>query len=123
MADRLETKKRRAQRRRLHVRQHAVGTAERPRMTVFRSLRHMTVQLVDDAQGRTLLYWSTQSPGALQPGTRVSKTEAARLVGKKIGELALAAGIKRALFDRNRNRYHGRVRAVAEGAREAGLQI
>jgi len=83
----------------------------------------VTVQLVDDLAQRTLVYWSTMSPGAMPADAKLTKTAAARLVGKRIAELAIASGIKCAVFDRNKNRYHGRVRAVAEAAREAGLSI
>jgi len=121
MSNRVKIKQRRGERRRLHVRRHLAGTADRPRLTVSKTLRNTIAQLVDDHAGRTLAYWSTGSPGAVP--SKVTKTEAARLVGKKIAELALAAGIKRVVFDRNRNRYHGRVKAVAEAAREAGLAI
>jgi large subunit ribosomal protein L18 len=123
MPDRVEIKKVRGRRRRLHVRQRVTGTAERPRLTVAKSLRHVTAQLVDDLAQRTLVYWSTMSPGAMPADAKLTKTEAARLVGKRIAELAIASGIKCVVFDRNKNRYHGRVRAVAEAAREAGLTI
>ncbi|MEW5702681.1 MAG: 50S ribosomal protein L18 [Candidatus Zixiibacteriota bacterium] len=123
MPDRVELKKIRGRRRRLHVRQRITGTTDRPRLTVTKSLRHVTAQLVDDSTRRTLVFWSTMSPGAVPAGTKLTKTEAARQVGKKVAELAIAAGIKSAVFDRNKNRYHGRIRAVAEAAREAGLVI
>lgn len=121
--DRLRLKSKRAQRRRLHVRTKVAGTSERPRLTVSKSLRNTTAQLIDDLGGRTLVYWSTQSPGALPDGQKMTKTEAARIIGKKLAELAVEKGLRRVIFDRNRYRYHGRIKAVAEGAREGGLEF
>ena len=121
--DRLRLKSRRARRRRLHVRSKTAGTSERPRLTVSKSLRNTTVQLIDDLAGRTLVYWSTDSPGAIPDGQKMTKTEAARLIGKKIAELAAEKGLRRVVFDRNRYRYHGRIKAVADGAREGGLEF
>ncbi|MBI3873056.1 MAG: 50S ribosomal protein L18 [candidate division Zixibacteria bacterium] len=120
--DRLESKQVRAIRRRLHVRRIIAGTALRPRLTVSKSLRNVTAQLIDDGEQRTLAYCSTLSEG-VKSEQKMSKTEAARRVGKAIGKMALEKGIKQAVFDRNKNRYHGRIKAVAEGAREAGLVI
>lgn len=120
MSSRLKLKQVRAQRRRLHVRHKVSGTPERPRLTVAKSLRNITAQLIDDTSGRTLAFWSTASAKEPAKGT---KTELAKTVGKKIAELAKAKGISAAVFDRNRFRYHGRIKAVAEGAREGGLTI
>jgi large subunit ribosomal protein L18 len=105
-------------RRHLRVRKKISGTAERPRLSVFRSNRHIYAQLIDDLAGRTLVAASDREVAAT--GT---KTERARAVGKLIAERARQAGIERAVFDRGGRLYHGRVAAVAEGAREEGLQI
>lgn len=104
----------------MHVRHRVVGTTERPRLTVAKSLRNITAQLIDDTSGQTVAYWSTVSAKDAAKGT---KTELAKAVGKKIAELAKAKGIDKAVFDRNRFRYHGRIKAVADGAREGGLTI
>jgi len=121
--DRLELKKRRNQRRRWHVRRAASGTSERPRLTVYKSLRHITAQVIDDSSGQTLAYWSTASKGAAPDPKKTSKTEAAKIVGQKVAELAKEKGVETVVFDRNRYLYHGRIKAVADGAREAGLKF
>src|SRR5690606_23514860 len=103
-------------RRHLRVRKKVVGTAARPRLVVSRSTRHMVAQLVDDAVGRTLVSAST-----LEADLRAldgDKTAKARRVGELIAERAKAAGIDTVVFDRGGNKYHGRVAAVADGARE-----
>jgi len=118
---------RRAYRDRRHrrVRKHVSGTAERPRLAVFRSLRHLTVQLVDDVAGTTLASASTTEPvlrrslGSAGSATR----EAAGALGKTIAERARDAGIATVVFDRGGYLYHGRVRALAEAAREGGLKF
>ncbi len=104
-------------RRHARVRRKVVGTAERPRLAVFRSNRHIYVQLVDDQSARTL---AAASDRELTDG---DKSARAKSVGKAIAERAKAAGVERAVFDRGGRLYHGRVRALAEGAREGGLQI
>jgi large subunit ribosomal protein L18 len=104
-------------RRHLRVRKKVSGTAERPRLVVFRSLKHITAQLVDDATGRTLM---TISSGGLDSG---KKTEKSLQVGKLIATKAKDAGITKVVFDRAGYKYHGRVKAVADGAREAGLEF
>ena len=115
-----DLKQKQGNRRRLHVRHKVAGTAERPRLSVAKSLRNITAQLIDDSSGTTIAFWSTLSA---ESTGKESKTIAARAVGKKIAELALAKGVSKAVFDRNRFQYHGRIKAVAEGAREAGLTI
>jgi large subunit ribosomal protein L18 len=104
-------------RRHLRVRKRVTGTAERPRLVIFRSLKHITAQLVDDAAGRTLL---TVSSTDLESG---KKTEKSRTVGKRVAERAKGAGITKVVFDRAGYQYHGRVKAVADGAREGGLEF
>ncbi|WP_336920729.1 50S ribosomal protein L18 [Aquipuribacter sp. SD81] len=108
-------------RRHQRVRKHVVGTAERPRLVVTRSLRHVVVQVVDDSTGRTLASAST-----LEPDLRADsgdKTAKARAVGELVAERAKAAGVSAVVLDRSGNKYHGRVAAVADGAREKGLAL
>ncbi len=107
--------------RHLRVRKKISGTAERPRLVVTRSLRHMVAQVVDDTTGRTLV--SASSMEAALRSAEGDKTAKARKVGQLIAERAKAAGIESVVFDRAGNRYHGRVAAVAEGAREGGLTV
>lgn len=95
------------------------GTAERPRMTVFRSNKQIYVQLVNDLEGRTLVARSSKNIENIQG----DKTAQAAQVGKLIAEAAIAAGIKTVVFDRNGYLYHGRVKSLADAAREAGLQF
>ena len=108
-------------RRHLRVRQKVSGTAERPRLVVFRSLKHVYAQLVDDVRGITLVGVSDQSKDFQPDGE--GKVGAARGVGKLVSARAKALGIKRVVFDRGGYPYHGRVRAVAEGARAGGLEF
>ncbi|GAB4280028.1 MAG: 50S ribosomal protein L18 [Coriobacteriia bacterium] len=110
-------------RRRRRVRGKIHGTAERPRMCVSRSNSHIYVQLIDDEAGHTLVAASSIDSELRASLERGSNVEAAKAVGKAVGERAIAAGIKRVVFDRSGHLYHGRVRAVAEGAREAGLEF
>jgi len=108
--------------RRLRVRQSVSGTAERPRLSVRRSQKHMYVQLVDDGAGRTLASASSLSPDLKEKGlTSGATVPAAKSVGLAIGEKARSLKIDRVVFDRGGRAYHGRVKAVADGAREAGL--
>jgi len=103
------------------VRKKVRGTATRPRLTVFRSAKHVYAQLVDDVAGRTIVSASTMEAEA-----RAGKTatvDAAKSVGRRLGERAKAAGIETAVFDRGGFRYHGRVAGVADGARDAGLKF
>jgi large subunit ribosomal protein L18 len=108
-------------RRHLRVRQKLAGTAERPRLVVFRSLKHIYAQLVDDDRGVTLLGVSDASEGIQIEGT--GKVARGKAVGKLTAEKAKAAGIRKVVFDRAGYRYHGRVQAVAEGAREGGFEF
>jgi large subunit ribosomal protein L18 len=108
-------------RRHLRVRKKITGSAERPRLVVTRSLRHMVVQLVDDTTGRTLA--SASSMETDLRGEAGDKTVKARKVGELVAQRAKTAGIGTVVFDRAGNRYHGRVAAVAEGARDGGLQF
>jgi large subunit ribosomal protein L18 len=108
-------------RRHLRVRKKVSGTAARPRLVVTRSSRHVFVQVVDDVQGRTLVSASTMEPDlrALDG----DKTAKAHKVGELVGQRAKEAGVDAVVFDRGGNRYHGRVAAIADGAREAGLAL
>ncbi|WP_116947028.1 50S ribosomal protein L18 [Jiangella endophytica] len=108
-------------RRHLRVRKKVTGTTERPRLVVTRSLRHMVVQVVDDATGRTLA--SATSMEADLRSLDGDKTAKARRVGELVADRAKAAGVEAVVFDRGGNQYHGRVAAVAEGAREGGLKL
>jgi len=110
-------------RRHRRVRKRVHGSAERPRLCVFRSLRYIYAQLVDDVSERTLAAASSLESELLPAGASRRGIAAAEAVGKAIGERAKAAGIERAVFDRGGYLYHGRVRAVAEAARAAGLQF
>ncbi|GAB6178888.1 50S ribosomal protein L18 [Desulfotomaculum defluvii] len=109
--------------RRLRVRNKILGTAARPRLNVFRSLNNIYAQLINDETGVTVVAASTLSPelkGKVKNGGNV---EAAKAVGDLVGKLALEKGIKEVVFDRAGYLYHGRVKALAEGAREAGLDF
>ncbi|HEX6197779.1 MAG TPA: 50S ribosomal protein L18 [Jiangellaceae bacterium] len=108
-------------RRHLRVRKKVSGTAARPRLVVTRSLRHMVAQVVDDATSRTLVSASTMEAGLR--GMDGDKTAKARKVGELVAERAKATGIEQVVFDRAGNHYHGRVAAVADGAREGGLKL
>ena len=108
-------------RRHRRVRKKVRGTAARPRLAVFRSNKHIYVQAIDDIAGRTVASASTMD-ASLRSG-KGATVEAAKQVGKMIGERAKAAGITSVVFDRGGFKYHGRVAAVADGAREAGLEL
>lgn len=123
MADKNIVKQEIAQRRRQRVRGRVNGTAERPRLTVVKSLKNVFAQIVDDEKKVTLVGVGTLSTALKGQAGSKSKVEAAKLVGMKIAELAKAKGIEQVVFDRNRFRYHGRVKALADGAREGGLQF
>lgn len=110
-------------RRHRRVRKNVSGTAARPRLNVYRSNRHVFVQVIDDVEGRTLVSCSTIDNELAAQLTDLKKIEAAKLVGQTIGTRAKDAGINTVVFDRGGYRYTGRVAAVAEGAREAGLQL
>ncbi len=108
-------------RRHSRVRKKVVGTTERPRLVVFRSTRHIEAQIVDDTVGKTLAAASTME--ADLRAAEGDKTAKATSVGKLLGDRAKAAGVSKVVFDRGGYRYHGRVAAVADGAREAGLEF
>jgi large subunit ribosomal protein L18 len=108
-------------RRHLRVRKKVTGTAVRPRLVVTRSARHMTAQVVDDTIGRTVASASTLEADLRALGA--DKTAKARRVGELVAERAKAVGVEAVVFDRGGNKYHGRVAAVADGAREGGLAL
>jgi large subunit ribosomal protein L18 len=103
------------------VRRKVRGTAERPRLAVFRSNRHIAVQVIDDVSGRTLASAATVEAGLR--GSATGNLEAAASVGRLVAERATAAGVRQVTFDRGGNLYHGRVAALADAAREAGLEF
>jgi large subunit ribosomal protein L18 len=113
-------------RRKQHVRRSLSGTAERPRLSVFRSLNHIYVQIVDDVRGHTLVAASSLDKGirdALKAFKNSGNKAAAEVVGKEIARKALEAGIRQVAFDRNGFKFHGRVKALADAAKAAGLQF
>lgn len=105
----------------VRIRSKILGTAERPRMTVYRSNKQISVQLINDKEGKTLV--SASSLEKEMASQKVTKTEQAALVGKAIAEKARTAGIEAVIFDRNGYLYHGRVKQLADAAREAGLKF
>jgi len=118
-----ELKRVRRRRRQLRVRRKIHGTAERPRLAVFRSLKHIYAQIIDDDAGHTLVAASSLEPELRQQLKSGGNKEAAALVGKRLGERAKEKGIEKVVFDRRHYRYHGRIKALADAAREAGLQF
>jgi large subunit ribosomal protein L18 len=110
-------------RRHYRVRKRLSGTAGRPRLNVFRSLRHIYAQIIDDEVGHTLVSASTSESEVRRQIEGMTKTDQAHLVGKVLAERALAKGVTQVVFDRGGFRYHGRVKALAEGSREAGLEF
>ncbi len=118
-SERRESRLRRHQR----VRSRVSGTTERPRLAVFRSLRHIYVQVIDDVQGRTLACASTVEPAVREQVAGMKRRDQATTVGRIVAERARGIGVGAVVFDRGGFRYHGRVRALAEGAREGGLEF
>jgi large subunit ribosomal protein L18 len=113
----------RRQRRAWHSRDGIYGTAERPRLSVYRSHRHFHAQLIDDTQGRTLASASTMQKDVREAVKNGGDKKAAGVVGEKLAKAAVAAGIKKVVFDRNFYQFHGRVRAFAEAAAKGGLDF
>jgi large subunit ribosomal protein L18 len=111
------------QRRQYRVRKRIRGSAERPRLTVFRSHRNLACQIIDDASGKTLLSVGTKDKDVRDSVAYGGNKNAAQAIGKLLAERAVAAGIKQVAFDRGHYRYHGRVAALADAAREAGLSF
>jgi len=121
----LKTQKKSAdlKRRQRRVRAKISGTATTPRLRVDRSNAHISAQLIDDVAGRTLAAASSKEPAVIAKGTIASNKDAAKLVGEAIGKRAVEAGITDVVFDRGGRLYHGRVQALADGARSAGLKF
>ncbi len=111
------------QKRHRRIRSRVQGTPERPRLAVFRSLKHMYAQVIDDTRGHTLAAASTVDPGVRAELANLSKSEEAARVGKLIAERAKAAGVSQVVFDRAGYLYHGRVQKLADAARESGLSF
>lgn len=105
------------------MRRDVVGTAERPRLNVFRSLKHIYAQIIDDETGKTLVSASTNDKELREAIENGGNVEAAKKIGQEVAKKAIAQGIKKVVFDRGGYIYHGRVAAVAAGAREAGLEF
>ncbi len=122
----IKTKDDRRQRIKFRIRKRMRGTPERPRLSVFRSVSHIYVQVIDDMAGATVASASSVEPtvkGKMEKDARAGNRKGAELVGKTIAERLKEKGITRVIFDRNGFLYHGRVRAVAEAARQAGLEF
>lgn len=116
-------KERKRSKRAVSIRKKLEGSAERPRLAVFRSSKHIYAQLIDDVRGVTMTTASTQSPDIREELKTLKKMERSVRVGKKIAELAKAMGVEAVIFDRAGYPYHGRIAALANGAREAGLKF
>ena len=121
--DQQKLKKRRQLRRRQHVRSGIVGTSERPRLTVFRSSKHIYAQLIDDINGVTVASASSRGKDIRASLPYGGNIKASQVVGKQLAETAKSKGVTLAAFDRGHYRYHGRIKALADAAREGGLQF
>ncbi|MBN1282396.1 MAG: 50S ribosomal protein L18 [Proteobacteria bacterium] len=110
------------ERRKRRIRKNVFGTADRPRLSVFRSLRHIGAQVIDDTAGTTLCAASTCEKG-LAGGGKTGNRAAAKLVGEAIAERAKAKGVEKVVFDRNGSIFHGRVKELADAARQKGLKF
>jgi large subunit ribosomal protein L18 len=110
-------------RRHLRVRRKVVGTVERPRLCIYKSLRHLYAQVVDDSAGKTLVCASTMEKALTEGLPSTKGNDAATAVGKTVAERALAAGLTQVVFDRAGWPYHGKIKVLAEAAREAGLKF
>jgi large subunit ribosomal protein L18 len=108
-------------RRKYHVRKKVFGTPKRPRLSVFRSNRHIYAQIIDDVAGATLVSASTRAKGMRDQFPNTTDKKAAQIVGEAVAKQAFSVGIKCVCFDRNRYKFHGRVKALAEAARKTGL--
>jgi large subunit ribosomal protein L18 len=123
---RIKTTSDRRRRIQLRQRKRIAGTADRPRLTVFRSVAHIYAQVIDDLNGRTLVSASSVEPAvsaAFSKGVDGGNVKGAEAIGKSIAERSIEKGIKRVVFDRSGFLYHGRIRAVADAARKAGLEF
>jgi large subunit ribosomal protein L18 len=111
------------ERRKLRIRRKVEGTTERPRLTIFRSAKHIYAQVIDDSKGATVAHVSTLAKDVKPGVSEANKTDAAKQVGKAIAKALMAKGVDKVVFDRNGYTYHGRIRALADAAREAGLKF
>jgi large subunit ribosomal protein L18 len=111
------------ERRKLRIRRKISGTAEKPRLSVYRSTKHIYAQVVDDVTGNTLAHMSTLSKDVRGDLSEATKSDAAKKVGAAVAKALLAKGISKVVFDRNGYLYHGRIQALADAAREAGLKF
>ncbi len=121
--DKAKKKRLAREHRHVRVRQQMAGTPERPRLCVFRSLRHIYAQIVDDSHGHTLVEATTLDAQVVAQLDTKDKTGQAKVVGQVLAQRALAAGIHQVVFDRGGYLYHGRVKALAQAAREGGLEF
>ncbi len=121
--DHIKEKLRKRTRRHLRIRRKVVGTAERPRLSVYRSLKHIYCQIINDIEGRTLVAASTESPDLRSQIKYGGNVVAAEIVGKKIAEEAKNKGITKVVFDKGGYKYHGRIKALAEAARKHNLNF
>jgi large subunit ribosomal protein L18 len=121
--ERLKAKKAGHLARKVRVRKKVRGTPERPRLTVYKSLKHIYAQIIDDSTGQTLVAASTMGRDTREGLSKTGNVEAAKSIGLAIGRKALARDITKVVFDRNGYPYHGKLKALAEAAREAGLQF
>ena len=119
----IKEKLRKRKRRHLRVRRKVIGSSERPRLSVFRSMKHIYCQIINDMDGKTLASASTQSIDIRSQIKDGGNVRAAEIVGKKIAEEALKNGITKVVFDKGGNKYHGRVKALAESARKNKLSF
>ncbi len=115
------SKNKRRQKIKRRIRRNIYGTAEKPRMSVFRSNKHINVQIINDEQAKTVVSATSQQKDI--ESAKKTKSEKAAMVGKLVAKLAIEAGIKEVVFDRNGYLYHGKVKALADGAREGGLKL
>ena len=123
---RIKTKEDRRDRIKFRIRKRMTGSSQKPRLSVFRSVSHIYVQVIDDMNGQTIASASTIDPkvkGSLAKAERGGNIAGAKAIGKTIAERLIEKGVKRVVFDRNGFLYHGRVKAVADAAREAGLEF
>lgn len=118
-----ETRAIKRNRKHLRVRKKVFGTAERPRLSIYKSLNHIYAQVIDDSKGETLAFASTLSPEIREEVGRKKNTAAARVIGRLVAEKARARGIEKVVFDRGGYPYHGRIAAFADAARENGLEF
>ena len=118
-----EEKRKGRERRHRRIRKRVVGSAERPRLCVFKSARHIYAKIIDDERGTTLAAASSLSREMKEKGNVGNKTAAARLVGELLAARAMAAHVDRVIFDRGGYKFHGRVKALATGVREKGLRF